>query len=302
MTFEDFYRNELQPFEQFMYKKMNEPDDENIKIKDAMLYSLQAGGKRLRPMITLMTLHMFGEEVQRGYLAALAVELLHTYSLIHDDLPAMDDDDLRRGMPSNHKKFGEATAILAGDGLLTKAFDVLSQELEDPLKTVKLIQLLAHSAGNSGMIAGQQEDMDGETKKATLEELRSIHEKKTGALLTYSFLAGAILADADEKMLGLLKSISEYLGIAYQIRDDLLDVIGTEEQIGKPVGSDVEKEKSTYPSLLGLEDSKKLLLEELNQAKEHVEKLNAYCRQKGRMCEDGVLLSFIHSLDLEEEQ
>lgn len=299
MNFEDFYTKELPMFDAYLYEKMTESTQENPVIQEAMLYSVKAGGKRLRPLITLLVLQMFQKNVEIGYAAAAAVELLHTYSLIHDDLPAMDDDDLRRGQPANHKKFGEATAILAGDALLTKSFEVLACAATEPIKTVALVQLLAQSAGSEGMIAGQQDDIEGETRSLTLSQLPAIHEKKTGALLTYSFLAGAILAEADDHIQHVLANIAQAIGLAYQIRDDILDVIGDVTEIGKPVGSDAERGKSTYPALVGLQGAKDMLADELTRAKEALRSLQIYCQETKQKCDAELLDSFIDTLALE---
>lgn len=192
--------------------------------------------------------------------------MIHTYSLIHDDLPAMDDDDLRRGKPTNHKVFGEALAILAGDGLLTGAFQLVSETTLSPTENVLLIQLLAKAAGIGGMVAGQAGDMAAEKHHVALNELKAIHRGKTGALLTYAFVAGGILANQTEYVIELLEQLGGHIGLAFQIRDDLLDVVSTTEELGKQVGQDEKSEKSTYPALLGLEGAQKALVEELEQA------------------------------------
>lgn len=298
MEFALFYEKEKKKFEQKMLQDMIDSDAGHLKIEEAMLYSLKAGGKRLRPLMLLMVLQAFGEDVTLGYGAATAIEYIHTYSLIHDDLPAMDDDDLRRGMPSNHVMFGEATAILSGDALLTKAFEILATEKTEPAKLIRIIRSLAVAAGYQGMIAGQQEDMDGETRALSLDEMRSVHAKKTGALLQYCFFAGGILADCDEHMLSLLSDVSDRIGIAYQIRDDILDVIGKEEELGKPVGSDAESGKSTYPGLLGIDAAKELLTKELDDAISIIDELHVYCRMVQKECDKELFSSFIQSLDL----
>ncbi|MBA2873414.1 polyprenyl synthetase family protein [Thermaerobacillus caldiproteolyticus] len=250
-------------------------------LKQAMSYSLEAGGKRIRPLLLLATLHAFGKEVEVGVPVACAIEMIHTYSLIHDDLPSMDNDDLRRGKPTNHKVFGEAMAILAGDGLLTYAFQVIA-EMNAPTVTeemkVKLIYELAKAAGPEGMVAGQVADMEGEGKELSLEQLEYIHRNKTGKMLQYSVLAGAILAGANEIQLEQLHAFASHLGLAFQIRDDILDIEGSEEKIGKRVGSDVENEKVTYPSLLTLDGAKEKLLYHINEAKR--------CLQDARVNDD----------------
>lgn len=237
------------------------------ELKKSMLYSIEAGGKRIRPLIVLATVRAFRKELTSPvYQTAGALEMIHTYSLIHDDLPAMDDDDLRRGKPTNHKVFGEALAILAGDGLLTAAFQLVSETTLSPTENVLLIQLLAKAAGIGGMVAGQAGDMAAEKHQVALNELKAIHRGKTGALLTYAFVAGGILANQTEYVIELLEQLGGHIGLAFQIRDDLLDVVSTTEELGKQVGQDEKSEKSTYPALLGLEGAQKALAEELEQA------------------------------------
>lgn len=237
-------------------------------IKEAMLYSLQAGGKRIRPLLLLSTLHAFQKPVHIGMSTACALEMIHTYSLIHDDLPSMDNDDLRRGKPTNHKVFGEANAILAGDALLTYAFQVVADDeaISSDVK-VRLISELAKAAGPEGMVGGQVADLEGEGKTISLQQLEYIHRHKTGKLLQYSVRAGAILGEATERQLTLLTAFADHLGLAFQIRDDILDIEGDEQKIGKKVGSDIENDKSTYPSLLTLDGAKKKLHEHMKEAR-----------------------------------
>lgn len=244
-------------------------------IKESMVYSLNAGGKRIRPILLFATLHAFGKEEENGLDVACALEMIHTYSLIHDDLPSMDDDDLRRGKPTNHKVFGEAIAILAGDGLLTHSFEIIakSNALSDSLKA-NIIGSLAKAAGPTGMVGGQVADMLGEHKDLNVEELEYIHEHKTGKLLRFAVVAGAIIAGASKEQQECLDQFARHLGLAFQIKDDILDIEGNEEQIGKPVGSDVGKDKSTYPKLLTLEGAKKKCNDHLKSAKEWLKKAN----------------------------
>ncbi|MFJ7754867.1 polyprenyl synthetase family protein [Peribacillus muralis] len=231
-------------------------------VKKAMAYSLEAGGKRIRPLLVFAVLEAFGKKLRCGIPVAAAIEMIHTYSLIHDDLPAMDDDDLRRGKPTNHKVFGEAVAVLAGDALLTYSFQLVSG-MNDPEVTAQmkldLVSEIAKSAGAEGMVGGQVADMEGEDKRLSLQELEYIHEHKTGKLLTASILSGAILSGANEEQLQHLRDFGYHLGLAFQIRDDILDIEGSVELIGKPVGSDEENHKSTYPSLLTLQGAKEKL-------------------------------------------
>ncbi|MBT2684427.1 polyprenyl synthetase family protein [Bacillus sp. ISL-37] len=241
----------------------------------AMLYSLQAGGKRIRPLLVFAVMDAFGKDPQDGLDAAAAIEMVHTYSLIHDDLPSMDDDDLRRGKPTNHKVFGEATAILAGDALLTLSFNMLADIPENAAPaTVKLalIKGLSAAAGAPGMVGGQVADMEGENKELTLEQLEYIHINKTGKLLEYSIIAGAEIARATAEQKEVMSKFAYHIGLAFQIRDDILDLEGTEEMIGKPVGSDTANEKSTYPALLGLAGAKEALDYHLRSAKDSLSK------------------------------
>ena len=240
-------------------------------LKSAMSYSLEAGGKRLCPLLVLAVLHAFGKDPLIGLDTACAIEMIHTYSLIHDDLPSMDDDDLRRGKPTNHKVFGEATAILAGDGLLTLAFGVIANQEQarlNPKVAIELVAELSKAAGAEGMVGGQVADMEGEHRDLHLSELEYIHVHKTGKLLSYSILAGAILAGADEEKRKHLREYAYHLGLAFQIRDDILDIEGSEIKIGKPVGSDETNHKSTYPALLSLDGAKDKLSTHVHLAKE----------------------------------
>ncbi|WP_200792876.1 polyprenyl synthetase family protein [Bacillus massilinigeriensis] len=239
-------------------------------LKESMQYSLEAGGKRIRPLLLFATLDAFGKSPAIGLETAGAIEMVHTYSLIHDDLPSMDNDALRRGKPTNHIIFGDATAILAGDALLTYSFRLITDIPEDVASAeikLSLIAGLSNAAGAEGMVGGQTADMQGEGKSLSLEELKYIHLNKTGRLLEYSVLAGAAIAQADSETKRQLSTFAQHLGLAFQIRDDILDLEGTEEQIGKPVGSDKNNKKSTYPSLLTMEGAKKALEEQIGKAK-----------------------------------
>lgn len=238
-------------------------------LKESMVYSLEAGGKRIRPLLLFATLSAYEKQPELGITVACALEMIHTYSLIHDDLPSMDDDDFRRGKLTNHKVFGEAIAILAGDALLTYSFELITKDphlsAEDK---VWIINLLAQCAGPEGMVGGQVADLQGENKQLTLEEIEYIHAHKTGKLLSFSIMAGAKIAGGNENEINLFRQFSEHLGLAFQISDDILDVIGDQAKLGKPVGSDEDKAKSTYPSLLTLEGAKEQLDYHTSQAKE----------------------------------
>jgi len=242
-------------------------------IKESMIYSLEAGGKRIRPLLLFATLDAFGVEPQKGLLAASAIEMIHTYSLIHDDLPSMDNDDLRRGKPTNHKVFGDAIAILAGDALLTYSFEVIGKippEIASDATKLKLVIELAKAAGTEGMVGGQVADMEGEGKSLTLEELEYIHIHKTGKLLRFSVLAGAIMAGATQDQLENLSAFAHHLGLAFQIQDDILDLVGNQQLMGKPVGSDTNNHKSTYPQLLTLEGAAAALHKQINLSKKYL--------------------------------
>lgn len=225
---------------------------------DAMEYSLMAGGKRIRPILTLECCRLCGGTDSAALSLACALEMVHTYSLIHDDLPCMDDDDLRRGRPTNHKVYGEATALLAGDGLLTAAFETAldAGACLPAERVVRAVQVLACAAGPAGMVGGQALDLAGERRALTEDELYEIHRLKTGALLTAAAELGCIAAGADEESRQAVTQYAAALGLAFQIRDDVLDVVGNVEEFGKPVGSDAANQKTTFVTLKGLEACK----------------------------------------------
>lgn len=248
-----------------MEKQLAATPDLPESIRKAMRYSLFAGGKRLRPTLVLEAAECCGLNAKKALKTAAALEMIHTYSLIHDDLPAMDDDDLRRGKPTNHKVFGEAMAILAGDGLLTKAFEAAAENAGDlKLKgkeTAELIRLIAYGAGGEGMVGGQVADLaaEGMTKKlskaAAAKMLEGVHRRKTGALIVASLDAGAVLAGAPEAKRESLRAYGECIGLAFQIADDVLDVVGDKKKLGKK-GSDVANNKLTYASLYGVDGAR----------------------------------------------
>ena len=245
-------------------------------VAEAMGYSIKNGGKRLRPILLLMILEALGHPKEKGMATAVALEMIHTYSLIHDDLPAMDDDDLRRGVPTIHKVYGEAVAVLAGDGLLTDAFNVLINDKNLNAETrIKLVRLLSAAAGTRGMIEGQLLDMEAEEKLVDLDDLKQVHHLKTGKLFEFACLAAGFIAEPTGIYIHKLRWFSNHLGLAFQIKDDILDACGDVEKIGKPVGSDVVNNKSTYVSLLGLESAKQMLETETNKALEELDKLPA---------------------------
>jgi geranylgeranyl diphosphate synthase type II len=235
------------------------------KLFDAMHYSLNVGGKRIRPFLTLESAKVSGAKKTENFLdIAIAIEMIHTYSLIHDDLPAMDNDDLRRGKPTCHKVFGEAIAILAGDGLLTYAFEKISHSNLNPTKIVEIIKILSRNTGIYGMVAGQAGDILAE-KEGSFNDIKFIHENKTTKFIQACCEIGALLADATKDQRQALKNYGYHIGMAFQIWDDILDIIGDTKKLGKTVGKDLNQNKLTYPSVFGLEKSKKL-------AKSHVEK------------------------------
>lgn len=241
------------------------------EIKAAMAYSLKAGGKRLRPILCMAATEAVGGNSDHTLPAACAIEMIHTYSLIHDDLPAMDNDRLRRGVPTCHVAFSEATAILAGDALLTGAFQLLVQHaLQQPLAHqrpwLEVMQLLAHAAGCEGMIEGQMRDIQSQGLALSTAMLEQLHRLKTGALISASILAGAWLANASALQRDALKRYGENIGLAFQVTDDILNVEGDPIRMGKPVGTDAALHKNTFPSLIGLEASKSLSYKLIAQA------------------------------------
>lgn len=228
-------------------------------IYEAMSHSVFAGGKRLRPIIMLSACECAGGSIDDAIDFACAIELIHTYSLIHDDLPAMDNDDFRRGKPTCHKVFGEDIAILAGDALLNKAFEIMSSTavLKNDIKYTKAMAVLADAAGTNGMVGGQVVDVTSENKKIGTETLLYIHEKKTAALITAAVVCGAIIGGASEENSDIFRKIGKNIGIAFQIKDDILDITSSTEILGKPVFSDEKNNKTTYATMFGIEKSEK---------------------------------------------
>ncbi len=241
-------------------------------LREAVLYSIHAGGKRIRPYLLLEVLESLQVPITIAHAqVAAALEMIHTGSLIHDDLPAMDDDDFRRGRLTNHKKFGEALAILAGDALFLDPYALIAQaDLPNEIK-IDLIASLSLSSGSMGMVAGQVLDMEGEGKHLNLEELQTIHANKTGKLLAFPFQAAGVIARLDENLQKQLKTVGELIGLAFQVRDDILDVTASFEEIGKTPQKDLQAEKSTYPALLGLDEAKVFCNRTLDQANEKLD-------------------------------
>lgn len=236
----------------------------NPHLRAAMVYSVEAGGKRLRPLLLLSVVAMYDGVIADALPAAAALEYVHTYSLIHDDLPAMDDDDLRRGKPTNHKQFGEALAILAGDALLTDAFAILSRQY--PEKGAACVQILAEAAGSNGMVGGQVLDMDGENEQYHLETLKRMHEAKTGALIQAAIAMGGLLVTIPETDQTALADFSAAFGLGFQIKDDINDVTKTTAELGKTADKDAIEHKNTFPELLGLDGAIQALQVEIAKA------------------------------------
>ena len=254
----------FQSFKEYNVPKIDQQLSEQILsieapaiLKEAMHYSLTAGGKRVRPLFLIAVLDLLKVNHSEALTVGATIEMVHTYSLIHDDLPSMDNDDFRRGKLTNHKVYGEALAILAGDGLLTYSFGVLARLKEVTAENkLELIRLLSKSAGAEGMVGGQVLDIESERKIVTVNELETIHINKTGALLSFSIEAGAILARANDNTRKALTDFGFHIGLAFQIQDDILDIEGTTEELGKTAGKDVASEKNTYPALLSLNGAK----------------------------------------------
>jgi len=242
-------------------------------IEDAMKYSLLAGGKRLRPLLTLMSCDLFDGSIDEVLPYACCIEIIHTYSLIHDDMPAMDNDDYRRGKLANHKVFGEGFALLAGDALLNSAYEILFDcIIDDPsMEKIRAASIISKAAGLNGMIGGQAIDLYYENKNIDIDKLNEMHSKKTGALIKASLEVGAILAKACDEDLERIRIFGENLGRAYQISDDILDVVGTKEKMGKTIGKDAQNNKSTYVTFYGLDKSKDILYDTIANAKKALE-------------------------------
>lgn len=253
-------------------------------VYESMNYSVAIGGKRVRPILMLLTYKMFHENYGEAIPFAAALEMIHTYSLIHDDLPCMDDDDLRRGKPTNHKVYGEALAVLAGDGLLNEAFNVmLTTSLDGDINKIKAAQYIGQCSGADGMIGGQVVDITSENKVISQDALQFMHRKKTGALIKAAVVGGALLAGTDNKTIKLLDEYAEKLGLAFQVKDDILDVLGDEEKVGKTLKSDDENNKSTYVSLYGIEKCKEIAVNLTNDCYDILNKLDKNTEEMRKM-------------------
>lgn len=270
MDFSIWMNEKISNVEQYLKNSVEEQEKPQKLIFEAMNYSLLSGGKRLRPLLLLGTYELFQNNEQEAMPFACAMEMIHTYSLIHDDLPAMDNDDFRRGKLSNHKKFGEAAAILAGDGLLNKAFEVgLKATLNSKIdieSAVKAMNEIAKSSGSDGMIGGQVVDIFGHDKISSVDDLKYMYSLKTGAIIKSSIIAGALLGKADNTQLKALGNYADKIGLAFQIEDDILDIIGTQEKLGKSIGSDIANDKITFLKFVSIEEAQRQVLKLTEEA------------------------------------
>lgn len=272
----DFFETELKKeLEELSYPET---------IANGMEYAVLNGGKRLRPFLLFATLELLNEDINKGVKSAIALEMIHSYSLVHDDLPALDNDDYRRGKLTTHKVFGEAEGILIGDSLLTYTFYVLSQKNLELLSSEQIVDIISKTseyAGINGMIGGQMIDIQSENKKIDLETLKYIHSHKTGKLIKLPIEIACIIANVEKDKREVLEEYADLIGLAFQVKDDILDVEGTFEDLGKPVGSDVDLHKATYPSILGMEESKKILNNTVEKAKQIIK--NKFGEEKGKI-------------------
>ena len=271
----DFFETELKK----ELKELSYPET----IAKGMEYATLNGGKRLRPFLLFITLELLNQNIEKGIKSAIALEMIHSYSLVHDDLPALDNDDYRRGKLTTHKVFGEAEGILIGDSLLTYAFYVLSQKNLELLSSEQIVNIISKTseyAGINGMIGGQMIDIESENKKIDLETLKYIHIHKTGKLIKLPIEIACIIANVEKDKKEVLEEYADLIGLAFQVKDDILDVEGTFEDLGKPVGSDIDLHKATYPSILGIEESKKILNNTVEKAKEIIK--NKFGDEKGK--------------------
>lgn len=278
MSFINDYKEYQDIVEEWLKVLVPEKLSSQPSIQKAMEYSLMAGGKRIRPILALAVTDMLNGSRTEIMPYAGAIELIHTYSLIHDDLPCMDNDDFRRGKPTNHKVFGEALAVLAGDGLLNLAFEIMLMDVvkdrNNCFAKAETARVIAESAGISGMIGGQVIDMEAESRDISYEELCNMHKKKTGALIKASVLAPAILLNTKKDILSKLEVYADNIGLAFQIKDDILDYEGTSEIVGKSVGSDKKNNKATFVSKLGIEKAKVFLKNSVENAVEALKTIN----------------------------
>ena len=278
MEFKNVLKEKIDYIETLLNEYMPKEEGYQQTIMKAMNYSLKAGGKRLRPILTLESCKIVGGREEDVIPFAMAIEMIHTYSLIHDDLPALDNDDLRRGKPTNHKVFGDGMATLAGDALLNYAFEIMlssSIDKKDSNKYLKAINEIAKHAGIYGMIGGQVVDVESENKIIDKDKLDFIHLNKTAAMIIGCMRAGAIIGGASDEELEKITKYGENIGLSFQIVDDILDITGEEDKLGKPIGSDIANHKSTYPSLLGLEKSREIARQLIEEAKSSIDGLSS---------------------------
>lgn len=278
MEFKTVLKEKIDYIETLLNEYMPKEEGYQQTIMKAMNYSLKAGGKRLRPILTLESCKIVGGKEEDAIPFAMAIEMIHTYSLIHDDLPALDNDDLRRGKPTNHKVFGDGMATLAGDALLNYAFEVMlssSINKKGSNKYLKAINEIAKHAGIYGMIGGQVVDVESENKIIDKDKLDFIHLNKTAAMIVGCMRAGAIIGGATEEELEKVTKYGKNIGLSFQIVDDILDITGDEEKLGKPIGSDIENHKSTYPSLLGIEKSRDIARQLIEEGKSSIDGLSS---------------------------
>lgn len=269
-SFEKELKRKQKLIEEYMLSDLDEENLSYSTVISAMKYSVSAGGKRIRPVLMMSICELFGKSCEEILPFAAGIEYIHTYSLIHDDLPSMDNDDLRRGLPTCHKKFSEAMAILAGDALLNYAYEkMLSSDISGGIKAVRYI---LNAAGKDGMIGGQVIDIENENNKISLELLNELHALKTGALIRAACVAGAVLGGASEEEVGLLGEFGSLIGMAFQVKDDILDKVSSTEELGKPVGSDEKNNKTTYLSYFGIDECENIVKELTERANEILDK------------------------------
>lgn len=288
-----FSEKHLNSIDQAMLQGITASTEEKT-LKESMSYSVVAGGKRIRPLLFLATLETLNIKIDAdSYKVAAAIEMIHTYSLIHDDLPGMDNDDLRRGKPTNHIVFGEGMAILAGDALLTEALNLVTTTTYTSDLKVALLQSILVAAGSGSMIGGQVADIEGEKRSLTLSELESVHQRKTGALIECAVMLATLICEVPSEVKEALKQFSREFGVAFQIKDDLLDVLGDEKIIGKKTGMDAQLQKSTYTSLLGVEGAQQGLAEHCHKGVLSINYLekNGYQNQASKL-----LISLLENL------
>lgn len=270
MNIKDYLKEKGRIVEEALDRYLPKETEMPVTLHKAMRYSMMAGGKRIRPILCIASCEAVGGKVKNVLPVACALEMVHTYSLIHDDLPAMDNDDFRRGRPTSHKVFGEAVAILAGDALLTEAFRIMAnldlRKAVRPNSILDVISDLAKASGSFGMVGGQIVDMESEGMEIDLPTLEYLHTRKTGALILASIRGGAKIGEGTDEEIVALTKYGECLGLAFQIADDILDIEGSQDEIGKDVGSDLERKKATYPSILGMAASKERASELIHMA------------------------------------